>query len=100
VAQIVACRLAVRQTRVRILARQSAPPEEGRRPSIKRKLLRKSGTRQGRPGISNKLIFIGRLDCKAVSHWPGDVEDNKPHGSGKVVFHPDDLGGRKYFEGS
>jgi hypothetical protein len=30
----------------------------------------------------------------------GDVVDNKPHGVGKVVFHPDDLGGRKYFEGS
>jgi hypothetical protein len=48
--------------------------------------------------LTHWFSLVGWL--KAVSHWPGDVEDNKPHGSGKVVFHPDDLGGRKYFEGS
>ena len=32
--------------------------------------------------------------------YNGDVVDNKPHGQGSVQFYPDDLGGRKVFDGN
>ena len=28
------------------------------------------------------------------------MTDNKPHGQGSVQFYPDDLGGRKVFDGT
>ena len=32
--------------------------------------------------------------------YNGEVSDNKPHGKGGVTFYPDDLGGRKVFDGT
>ena len=32
--------------------------------------------------------------------YNGEVADNKPHGKGNVTFYPDDLGGRKVFDGT
>ena len=32
--------------------------------------------------------------------YNGEVSDNKPHGKGSVTFYPDDLGGRKVFDGT
>ena len=32
--------------------------------------------------------------------YNGEVADNKPHGKGSVTFYPDDLGGRKVFDGT
>ena len=45
------------------------------------------------------LIFQEKLELQ-FGLYNGEVSDNKPHGKGGVTFYPDDLGGRKVFDGT
>ena len=45
------------------------------------------------------MIFQEKLELQ-FGLYNGEVSDNKPHGKGGVTFYPDDLGGRKVFDGT